>query len=145
MGTSINKMIYTEGTFLWWGLCIPNFRTIIYVFDKQNGVCKSYPLSQGLCVPSAKTVSNVCNRFNTFFCTNTPGYIKFKAKVLKQINTNLGGLFRVLFLPPCPNEITSLKTIPSFEFVYHSSILYIQLLGPISILTKNLSRRKKFI
>ena len=25
---SANKMVYAEGTILWWGLCIPSFRTI---------------------------------------------------------------------------------------------------------------------
>ena len=41
MGTSANKMVYPESTFLQWGLFIPSFKTIAYV---------------------------VCNRFNTSFC-----------------------------------------------------------------------------
>ena len=43
---------------------------------------------------------------------------------------------------PYFNETTSLKTIPSFEFAYISCILYTWLLWAISVLTKNLSRRK---
>ena len=39
VGTSANKMVYTKGTFSWWGLSMQNFRTIAYVMDKQNGIC----------------------------------------------------------------------------------------------------------
>ena len=35
VGTSANKMLSPEGTFLWWGLFIPRFKTIAYVVDKQ--------------------------------------------------------------------------------------------------------------
>ena len=50
---------------------------------------RRYRLLQGLCVLSVKTKTSVCNRFNTSFCAadqKKPGYIKFKLKVLKQIN-----------------------------------------------------------
>ena len=70
-------------------------------------------------------------------------FFKFKWKVLKQINPNLGGLSRGLFLPPYSNGTTSFKTIPSFEFTYISCICYIRLFSPISVLTKKMSRRKK--
>ena len=62
---------------------------------------------------------------------------------MKKMNPNLGGLSRGSFLPPCSSETTSLKSIPSFEFPYISFILYIILLWPNSVLTKNLSRRKE--
>ena len=69
VGTSGKKMVYQKGTFLWWRLCIPSFRTIAYIVDKQSGICRKYPLLQGLFVPSVKTTTYVCNRFkmNTFF------------------------------------------------------------------------------
>ena len=70
-------------------------------------------------------------------------FFKFKWEVLKQINRNPDGFSRGLFLLPCSKETTSLRTIPSFEFAYISCILYIQLLWPISVLIKNLSRWKK--
>ena len=57
VGTSRNKMVYPEGTFLWWGLFIPNFKTIAYVDYKRSEKSQ-----------------------------NKPGYMKFKSKVLKQIN-----------------------------------------------------------
>ena len=87
---------------------------------------------------SVKTTTYVFNRFkmNIFF-------FKFKWKVLKQINPNLGGLSRGSFLPPYSNGTTSFKTIPSFEFTYISCICYIRLFSPISVLTKKMSRRKK--
>ena len=44
---------------------------------------------------------------------------------------------------PCLIEITSLKTIPSFKFACISSILYTRRFWLISVLTKNLMRRKK--
>ena len=70
-------------------------------------------------------------------------FFKFKWKVLKQINPNLGELSRDSFLTPCFKETTSLKTIPWFELAYISCILFKWLLWPISVLTKNLSMRKK--
>ena len=42
---------------------------IAYVMDKQSGTCRRYLLLQGLCVPSVKTTTYACNRFNTSFCT----------------------------------------------------------------------------
>ena len=66
--TSANKMVYPEGTFLWRGLLITSFKTIAYVVDKQSDVCRRYLQLQGLCVPSVKTTTYVCNRFNTSFC-----------------------------------------------------------------------------
>ena len=68
MGTSASRMLYPEGTFLWWGLFIQGFKTIAYVADKQSDICRRYLLLQGLCVPSVKTTTYVCNRFNTSFC-----------------------------------------------------------------------------
>ena len=38
VGTSTNKMVYPEGTFLWWGLFIPGLKTIAYVVDKQSDI-----------------------------------------------------------------------------------------------------------
>ena len=70
-------------------------------------------------------------------------FFKFKWKVLKQINPNLGELSRDSFLHPCFKETTSSKTIPWFELAHISCILYKRLLWPISVLTKNLSMRKK--
>ena len=42
---------------------------IAYVIDKQSGGCRRYFLLRGLYVPSFKTTTYVCNRFNTSFCT----------------------------------------------------------------------------
>ena len=61
-------MVYPEGAFLWWGLFILSFKTIAYVVDKQSDVCRIYLLLQGLWVPSVKTTTYICNRFNTSFC-----------------------------------------------------------------------------
>ena len=61
-------------------------------------------------------------------------------QVWKQIN--LGRLSRVSFLPSCSNETTSMKTI--WIPIHTLHLLYVRLLWPISVLTKNLSRRKKF-
>ena len=145
VGTSGNKMVYAEGTFLWWGLCIPSSRTIAYVVDKQNSICRGNLPLHRLCVPSVETTTYVCNDLIFLSVLNTPGYTKFKSKGLKQINSNLGRLSRGSLLPSCPNEITSLKTISLTEFAYTSSIWYIWLFWPISVLTKNLSKKKKFI
>ena len=68
-GSSANKIIYAKGTFLLWGFCIPSFRAIAYVIDKQSGTCGRYLLLQELYVLSVKTATYVCNRFNTSFCT----------------------------------------------------------------------------
>ena len=62
-------MVYAEGTFLWWGLFISSSRAIAYVINKQSGTCRKYFLLQGLCMPSVKTTTYACNRFNTSFCT----------------------------------------------------------------------------
>ena len=128
-------MVYAKGTFLWWRLCMPSFRTMAYIVDKQSGICRKYLLLQGLCV---KTTTYVRNRFKMDF------FFRFKWKVLKEINPDLGKLSSSLILPPCSNETSSLKTIPLFEFAYISCTLYTRLLWPNSVLTKNLSRRKKF-
>ena len=53
------RRIFAEATFLWWGLCIPSFRTITSVINKQSGIC----------VPSVRTTTYVHNRLNTSFCT----------------------------------------------------------------------------
>ena len=69
VGTSGNKMVYAKGNFLWWTLCISSFRTIAYIVNKKSGIYRKYLLLQGLCVPSVKTTTDVCNRFkmNIFF------------------------------------------------------------------------------
>ena len=46
----------------------PKFIQIRYVVDKQSYICRRCLLLQGLCVPSLKATTYVCNRFNTFFC-----------------------------------------------------------------------------
>ena len=56
-------MVYEKSTFLWLRLCIPNFRTLTYIVDKQSGICWKYLLLQGLCVSSVKATTYVCNRF----------------------------------------------------------------------------------
>ena len=68
-GRSANKMVYPKGTFLLWGFCIPSFRAIAYAIDKQSGTCRRYLLLQGFYVPSVKTTTYVCNKFNASFCT----------------------------------------------------------------------------
>ena len=62
------KMVYAKVTFLLWGFWKPSFRAIAYAINKQSGTCKRYLLLQGLYVPSVKTTTYVCNRFN-IFCT----------------------------------------------------------------------------
>ena len=62
VGTSTNKMVYPEGIFFMMRV------TIAYVVDKQNYIWRRYLLLQRLCVPSVKTTTHVCNRFNTSFC-----------------------------------------------------------------------------
>ena len=136
VGTTVNKIVYAEGTFLWWGLCIPSFRTIAYVINKQGGIW----------VSSVKTTSYVCNRFNTSFCTKDHKTHKAISNLNRKFWSNLTLIwvgFLGVFLPPCPAEIMSFTTITSFESVFISWILYIWLLWPISILIKNLRRRKK--
>ena len=68
-GSSANKMVNVEGTFLWWVLCISSFKAIVYVIDKQSVTCRIYLLFQWLCVPSVKITTCVFNSFNTTFCT----------------------------------------------------------------------------
>ena len=68
-GCSANKMVYAKGTFLLWGFCIPSFRTIAYAIDNESDTYRRYLLLQGLYVPSVKTTTYICNRFNTTFCT----------------------------------------------------------------------------
>ena len=116
---------------------IINNKTAAYVVDKVSNICRRWPVTGIMCAK--------CQNYNIL--SNRPqnktNYIKFKTKVLKEINPNLGGLSRGLFLPPCSNETTSLKTISLFELVYISCISYIRLLWPMSVLTKKLSRIKK--
>ena len=47
---------------------MPSFKTIAYVVDKQSDIGRRYLLLQGLCVPSVKFATYICNRFNTSFC-----------------------------------------------------------------------------
>ena len=107
-------MAHAEGAFLWWRLSIPSFRTIAYIVDKQSGIC--------MCFVVVVFFSNLNEKF-----------------------WNKSTLIWVGFLGVCfySNKKTSLKIMPSFEFAYLSCFLYIRLLWPVSVLTKNLSRRKK--
>ena len=66
VGTSANKMLYANYTFLWWRSCIRSIRTTAYVVDKQSGICRRYLLLQ-VCVPSVKTATNACNRIKMDF------------------------------------------------------------------------------
>ena len=68
-GRSAKIMVYAKGTFLLWGFCIQSFRAIGYTIDKQNDTCRRCLLLQGLYVPSVKTTTYVCKRFNASFCT----------------------------------------------------------------------------
>ena len=134
--TSANRMAYAQGTFLWWGLCIPCFRNIAYVIEKQSGICRRYILLQGLYVPIVKTTTYVSNRFNTSSCTKGHKTHQATSNLNQKFwtkNSNLGGLSTGSFLHPCPTEITSLKTMLSFESTYISCILYIRLLWPICL------------
>ena len=58
---SVNKILYPEVPFLWWRLFIPSLKTMAYDVDKQSDICRIYLLLQGLCVPSVKTGTYVCN------------------------------------------------------------------------------------
>ena len=46
-----------------------SFKTIAYVIGKQSVTCRRYFLLHGLCVPGARIIRYVCNRFNTSLCT----------------------------------------------------------------------------
>ena len=147
MGTSANKMVYPEGIFLWWGLFIPGFKTIAYVVDKQSYIWRRYLLLQGLCVPSVKTTTYVCNRFNTSFCARdhktNQAISNLNRKFWNKLILIWVGFLGVHFYQLAPTRLLVWKTIPSFEFAYISCILYRRLLWPISVSTKNLSGRKK--
>ena len=69
---------------------------MIYTKLQSYSMCcrQTYLLLQGLCVPSNKTTTYVCDRFK-----KKTGYIKFESKVLKHIKPNVGGLTKGLFLP----------------------------------------------
>ena len=130
-------MVYAKGTFLWWRLCVSSFRTIAYIVDKQAVYAENTFCYKDCVCQVSKLQRIYVTDLKWFF------FFKFKWKVLKKINPNLGGLSRGTFLPPCSNETTSLKIIPSFEFAYIFCILYVRPLWPISVLTKNLSWSKE--
>ena len=65
--TSTNKLVYPEGTFLWWGLLIPSFKLIAYVSTNKGMYVELHSVT-GISVPSVKTTTYVCNSFNTSFC-----------------------------------------------------------------------------
>ena len=84
-GTSAlaKKKVYAKCTFVWWWLCIPSFRTIVYVVDKQSGICRRYILLQGLCVPSVKSTTYVWNKFKVeFFFSNLNGQFWTKSTLI---------------------------------------------------------------
>ena len=103
-------MVYPEGTFLWRGLLITSFKTIAYVVDKQSDVCRRYLLLQGLCVPSVKTTTYVCNRFNTSLCA--------REHKTNQAISNLNRKFWNKSMKFAPTRLIVWKTIPSFEFLH---------------------------
>ena len=58
-----------------------------------------------------------CCRDYVFQVSHIPGYIKFKSKVLKQINPNLMGFLGVCFYPYAPTRLRVWKTIPSHTYL----------------------------
>ena len=96
VGTSGKKMVYQKGTFLWWRLCIPSFRTIAYIVDKQSGICRKYLLLQGLCV---KTTTYVHNRFKWIFFSD------LNEKFWKKSTLIWVGFLWVWFYPLAPTKL----------------------------------------
>ena len=78
-------MRYLLWSYLLW-LYMLSSRTIACVVDKQSGLCKWYLLLKGLYVPSVKTTTCVCNRFNTSFWA--------KDHKTNQAISNLNRMFR---------------------------------------------------
>ena len=66
LGTSANKMVYPEGTFLWWRLFTPSFKPIAYIVDKQKEVCRNTFCYRDYVCQVSK-LQHICNRFNTSF------------------------------------------------------------------------------
>ena len=66
-----------------------------------------------------------CCRDYVFQVSHIPGYIKFKSKVLKQINPNLMRFLGVCFYPYAPTRLRVWKAIPSptyLHLVYMTSL-----------------------
>ena len=132
LGTSANKMVYSEGTFLWWGLFIPSFKPIAYVVDKQRDVCRStFCYRDYVCQVSKLQHIYIIG----LMLLSVPETTK-QIRLYQAIYTFQGFVYAA-------TRLRVWKTIPSSEFAYISCILYIWLLCPISILIKNLCRRKK--
>ena len=133
-GTSGNKMVYAKGTFFWWRLFISSSRTIAYIVNKQRGICRKYLLLQGLCVPSVKTTSYVCNRFKMnsnlnekFWNKSTLIWVSFPG---------------VRFYPPTPTRLQVWKPYLHLNsHPYLASCIYD--FFDQSVLTKILSSRKE--
>ena len=130
VGMSANKMVHLEGTFLWWGLFIPSFKIIAHVADKQAIYVEDNLLLQRLCVPSAKTATYVCYRFNTSFCardhTINQAISNLNRKFWNKSTLIWVGFLEVRFYLLCSNKTASLTA--SFEFSYISCMFHIRLL-----------------
>ena len=134
LGASANKMVYPEGTFLWWGLFIPSFKPIAYVVNKQRDVCRStFCYRDYVCQVSKLQHIYVIGLILLSVLETTK-----QIRLYQAIYTFQGFVYTA-------TKLRVWKTIPSFAFTYICCILYIRLLCPISILTKKLRRRKKFI
>ena len=140
-------MVCPEWTFLWQGLLLPSFKTIDYIVVKQSDICRRYLQLQELYVQSIKTTIYVCNMFNTSFCARdhitNQAISDLNRKFWNKLTLICVDFLEVRFYHLAQTRLLVWKTIPSFEFPYISCILYIWLLWPISVWTKNLSRRKK--
>ena len=81
-------MVYPEGTFLWWGLFIPGLKTIAYVVDKQSDIYRRFCYRDYVWQVSKLQHMYAIGLIplSALETTKKPCYIKFKSKVLKQIN-----------------------------------------------------------
>ena len=108
-----------------------------HIVNKQSGICRKYLLLQGLCVPSIKTTTCVCNGFkmNIFFSN-------INEKFWNKSTLTWVGFLGVRFYPLTPTRLEVWKPYLHLNSHTYLAFLYIRLLWSISVLTKHLSRRK---
>ena len=79
------------------------------MLSTNKTVYRRYLVLHGLCLPSVKTTTYVCNRFNTSFCAEdhktNQTISNLNGKFFSNLNVNQGGLSRVSFLPLAPTRL----------------------------------------
>ena len=90
--------------------------------SRNKAIYLRYLQLQGLCVPSVKTTTYVCNRFNTSLCARehktNQAISNLNRKIWNKSTLIWVGFLGVLFYPFAPTRIIVWKTIPSFEFLH---------------------------